>query len=72
MLKGAYKSGRKALHDKTGIWALSKEQQKKNARKGGHTLKALMSIPEYRKLHAMKIRYAKAKKRFNKAVWHDA
>jgi len=68
----SFKTGRKAFRNKTGIFALPPEQQKENARKGGEALRTMMLDPERRKLHAMKIKYAKWRNRFNRAMFLES
>lgn len=72
MLDGAHNSGNAAHRNKTGMWALSKKQQIDNARRGGEILKYLIeNFPEYRQLHYDKIRYGRAKKKFNRLTYGD-
>jgi hypothetical protein len=69
VMLGRRRGGDKAFEKKAGVFALSKEQQNFNACKGARRVAQLMRHPEYRKLHAMKSRYGRLKKRFDRRVF---
>jgi len=66
--KGGLVAGRAAVHNKTGIHSLSKDQTKRNSLKGVEAMRAKFNSKEYRALHAQKIRYGRLKKRFDAAI----
>jgi hypothetical protein len=68
-MHGRLRGGHNAYQKKVGIHQLSKEQHRFNAHKGGRRLAKLMLNEEYRKLHSMKIRYGRLKKRFNRRMF---